>query len=508
MKDVLIDDSKISVNENNWYDVVVDNAEHSLDDLVKSKRRLQLALEAGQMGTWEWNLSTNAATLDDFCLSLFGLKSETFDKNSASIFASIHPEDEPHVSKKVHKAIETHSLYEAEFRVVHSDGAVKWLCGVGHAIYNQEGKALQMFGINYDITGRKQAEEVLNERNALLEQTHDAVFTWEIGGGIIYWNRSATKLYGYAEPEALGKASKELLKTVFPKSFADFLAELRQNGHWEGELWQTGKSGRVILVESRLVTLKKNDGKTIVLETCRDVTERKRLDSELARASQLTLTGELIAGLAHEIKNPLAGIKGVVDTLVKCRKRGDEEREILESVSREVTRIDRTIRSLLSRTRPKTLQLKETPLNETVHLAVQIANHHAISKNGGKKKLIIESHFPPEPFIIVHDAAQIEDAVLNLILNAMEAVKNNGRITVSLSKSVYEAVIEVSDNGHGIPAGDLPKIWKPFYSKSKNGTGLGLTAVKRIAEMHGGSCEVSSVINRGSTFKIRLPRGV
>lgn len=506
MKDILIDDSKINLNGNNWYESIVDTVEHSLNDLVESKRRLQLALEAGQMGIWEWNFSNDTVALDDFCLSLFGLKSETFDKSGASVLALIHPEDRPHVFKTIHNAIETHSIYNAEFRVVCSDGSVKWLCGVGHAIYNHHGEALQMIGVKYDITGRKQAEELLTERHALLEQTHDAVFTWELDGGIIYWNRSAAKLYGYSESEALGKASKDLLKTVFPKSFANFLAELKQNRRWEGELWHTGKSGRVILVESRLVTLKKNDGKTIVLETCRDVTERKRLDSELARASQLTLTGELIAGLAHEIKNPLAGIKGVVDTLVKRRKRGDEEREILESVSQEVTRIDQTIRSLLSRTRPKTLQLKESSLNETVHLAVQIANHHAISKNRGKKKLIIESHFLSEPLLVVHDAAQIEDAVLNLILNAMEAAKNNGRIVVSLSEAVREAVIEVSDNGRGIPADDLPKIWKPFYSKSKNGTGLGLTAVKRIAEMHGGSCEVSSVINRGSIFKIRLPR--
>ena len=363
-----------------------------------------------------------------------------------------------------------------------------------------------------NITERKRAEELIREKAELLEQTYDAIIIWKLDDGIISWNPSAEQLYGFTSEEALGKRTPDLLKTVFPKPLSAFLSNLRENGRWEGELIHTTKEGREIIVESRFVTIKKSNGEVIVLETCRDITERKRFEAELSRVTQLSLVGELAAGLAHEIKNPLAGIKGVIDILIQRRSPDDDEREILESVRHEIERIDETVRALLNQARPKPLELKPASVTETIRRSVQFAFHqnNVHHPNGGKT--IIEMDLPDEEIVIPHDSSRLEDAVLNLILNAIAASadKLNGKITVRLSRinsndGNGEVLIEVSDNGCGISQPQLKEIFAPFYTTTKGGTGLGLAAVKRIARAHGGSCEVSSTVGQGSTFTIHLP---
>lgn len=368
-----------------------------------------------------------------------------------------------------------------------------------------------------DITERKEAEALIREKSELLEQTYDAIFIREFDGGITSWNLNAEKLYGYTEEEVLGLKPHQLLKTVYPKPFSAFISELLEKAFWEGELIHTTKFGENVIVESRQHVIKQDGGKIIVLETCRDITGRKQFEAELARAAQLSLVGELAAGLAHEIKNPLAGIKGVIDIMLQRRSAEDGEREALENVRHEIERIDETMSALLNQSRPKPLELKLASLTETVRRSALFAVHQTSVRQPHGEKISIEVDLPKEPLMAPHDSARIEDAVLNLILNAKEAVgkKENARITVRLSRVKSkdgiggggggDALIEVADNGCGIAEDKIKQIFTPFYTTTKDGTGLGLAAVRRICRAHGGSCEVRSVVGQGSTFTIRLP---
>jgi len=231
---------------------------------------------------------------------------------------------------------------------------------------------------------------------------------------------------------------------------------------------------------------------------------------ELQRAAQLSITGELAAGLAHEIKNPLAGIQGTVDILIRRRDANDPEREALEGVRHQVQRIDNTVRALLDRARPRHLKLTRASLTELIQATVEVARAQLAGR--GRDQVQIQFVPTPEDIFLVVDSAQIEDAVLNLTINAMEAVEKDGQVTLRLHRvqpkddeATDEAVIEVSDNGRGIDPQDLANIFSPFFTTSKGGTGLGLPAVRRIARVHGGSVEVKSVVGEGSTFTIRLP---
>lgn len=237
-----------------------------------------------------------------------------------------------------------------------------------------------------------------------------------------------------------------------------------------------------------------------------DVTARER---EIARVEQRARFGELAAGLAHEIKNPLAGIQGAVDILLSRRAPDDPERVILEGVRREVERIDSTVQTLLDRARPRVLNIRLASVSEAVERAVSLAT---VSLTPPRKEQIhLHLELPSVPIIMPIDAVQIEDAVLNLLLNAIDAIAGAGTITVRVYETpangqVSEVVIEVADTGRGIAPEDLPRIFSPFYTTQPAGTGLGLPAVRGIARAHGGRVEVASTLGAGSTFALRLPR--
>ena len=223
--------------------------------------------------------------------------------------------------------------------------------------------------------------------------------------------------------------------------------------------------------------------------------------------------GELAAGLAHEVKNPLAGIQGAVDILIKRREPNDPELEALEGVRHQVKRIDGTVRALLDRARPRRLNRAHTSLTELTQRAVDVAR--AQLTGGGTPSYIVRIEFEP-PMADIElsaDAAQVEDAVLNLIINALEAIESDGEVKVNIrradcdseAETEEEAVIDVSDNGRGISEEDLTRIFNPFFTTRETGNGLGLPAVRRIARAHGGRVEVRSALGKGSTFSIHLP---
>lgn len=238
-----------------------------------------------------------------------------------------------------------------------------------------------------------------------------------------------------------------------------------------------------------------------------DITDATAREREIARVEQRARFGELAAGLAHEIKNPLAGIQGAVDILLSRRAPDDPERAVLEGVRREVERIDSTVQMLLDRARPRVLNIRLASVAEAVERAVNLAR--ASLTPARKEQIRLDP--ASAPITLPIDPVQIEDAVLNLLLNAIDAIDGAGTITVRVYEiapagGANEVVIEVADIGRGIAAEDLPRIFSPFYTTHPEGTGLGLPAVRGIARAHGGRVEVASRLGAGSTFTLRLPR--
>jgi two-component system, NtrC family, sensor histidine kinase HydH len=266
-------------------------------------------------------------------------------------------------------------------------------------------------------------------------------------------------------------------------------------------------------LRSRVSPVRDVSGRIIAyLMVTHDITETVAREREINRRQQAARFGELAASLAHEIKNPLAGIQGAVDILIQRRSPNDPERKLLEGVRGEVGRIDAIIRSMLDRARPGVFNFQPASVNAAAHRAVTLAGHQAKAASKRGRQIKIEFVADPSPIVMDIDAAQIEDAVHGLLTNAIEAIDGHGSVIVRLGEcdnkdgTGREVAIEVKDNGRGISEEDLSRIFSPFFSTNPNGAGLGLPAVRRVARAHGGRVEVTSAPGRGSTFTIRLPR--
>ena len=341
-------------------------------------------------------------------------------------------------------------------------------------------------------------------------------------GVINYVNDEFCRISKYSREELLGQDHRIINSGFHSKDFIRELWMTIASGKvWKGELRNRAKDTSIYWVDTTIVPFLNNEGKPYQYVAIRhDITQRKLAEekvlkqaAELQRAAQLSFVGELAAGLAHEIKNPLAGIQGAVDILIRRRDKNDPEREALEGMRDEVSRIDSTVRALLGRARPRPVSVVEASLKDIVERAVAVAKGQLIDAASRGRHVTINFDPPDDPLILPLDAAQIEDAILNLIINAIEAVESGGQVTVRVGRAQNihlnepedEVFVEVADNGLGIKEEDLTRIFNPFFTTRNTGTGLGLPAVRRIARLHGGRVEVSSVVGQGATFTIHLP---
>jgi two-component system, NtrC family, sensor kinase len=221
---------------------------------------------------------------------------------------------------------------------------------------------------------------------------------------------------------------------------------------------------------------------------------------EMARAEHLATLGELAAGLAHEIRNPLAGIAGVVDIMGKELPADSSSHSVMGDVRGEILHIQAILNDLLSYARPRPPNFHLADLNTTAEQAVLLARQQVISKP-------IQIVFEPNPALpfVEHDPTLIQQVILNLILNGIQAITGAGEVRLELRAERDFAVVQVSDTGKGISAEALPKIFKPFFTTRSEGTGLGLSLANGIVQAHSGRIEASSEPGHGTQFKIWLP---
>jgi len=223
--------------------------------------------------------------------------------------------------------------------------------------------------------------------------------------------------------------------------------------------------------------------------------------TQMSRAEHMATLGELAAGLAHEIRNPLAGIAGVMQIVSRDLPPTSPAREVVKDVQEEVVRINRIVSDLLETARPRTPEFHLADLNATVEHAVGFARQQVLSK-----PIQINFTKAPDLALVEHDPRQLHQVLLNLLLNAIQALEGAGRVDVLITQTGENTVsVAINDTGPGIPAENLNNIFRPFFTTKGHGTGLGLPLARRIVEDHGGKLEVTSDLGHGSTFTLVLP---
>jgi PAS domain S-box-containing protein len=251
--------------------------------LAESQALLQEALAAGAVMAFECNLLTGLAQRSENGAQILGLGPKQ-TLTAEQFLARIHPDDRE-LFKAHHRRVHADSRAMVTFRFIRLDGREVWIEETSRVEFDPTGRPVRVKGLLRDVTRRKQAEELLRRQADLLDQSHDAIFAWTIGGGIAYWSRGAEALYGFTREEAVGRSSHELLQTRFRVSDREREAQIVQHGSWLGELTQTTRDGREITVESRHVRVSYG-GETYALETNRDITARKRAEAELRKSEE------------------------------------------------------------------------------------------------------------------------------------------------------------------------------------------------------------------------------
>jgi PAS domain S-box-containing protein len=375
---------------------------------------------------------------------------------------------------------------------------------------------LRDIGLQLDLFNqRAHSEEALRQSEvrfrSLLDCAPDPIVIVDGGGAIVYVNRRVEEVLGYSAGELDGQPIERLL----PERFRGAHVTLRR-GYTRApktrpmgaglELFARHKGGAEVPVEISLSPLQLG-GSLLVTAVMRDISDRRHAEAEarrahtleLARTEHLATLGEVAAGLAHEIKNPLAGMASALEVL--SSRFAEPERAIMAEVRQQITRIGGIVADLLNYARPRPPRFALGDLNAAVRHAAEIATRAAVPKH-------VHLEFAPGTLPpVVHDAEQVQRMVLNLALNALDAVAEDGQIAIVTEPGGDGHVrIRVRDNGPGIAAGDLQNIFRPFYTtKGGKGNGLGLPMCRRIAELHGGSIEVTTQLGQGTTFSIVLP---
>ncbi len=368
-----------------------------------------------------------------------------------------------------------------------------------------------------DAASHAARETQLRENEArlssLLDAGPDAWILTSEEGRILMVNHQAENLFGYPREEMLGRDIEMLMPQRFRHGHlahrAHYMArpQLRPMGMGL-DLYIQHKDGREIPVEISLSPVRM-ENHLVIASAIRDVSERRQAQAalkrlhelEMAQAEHLASLGEIATGLAHEIKNPLAAIASALEVLAGQWNLPPSERPILEQVQHQVSRIRGTLDELLNYARPRPLQSTPGNLNLSIEQVVQFLHSQAQAK-----QIRLTWRSAPLPNL-VFDHDQIQRLLMNLLLNAFDAVERGGKVGVSVAMIGSGGVeIRVSDNGPGIELSQQKNIFRPFYTtKGSRGTGLGLSLCRRIAQLHGGDIRVESQPGAGSIFVVRLP---
>ena len=483
--------------------------------LENQRARLVEAQAVAKVGSWETDLVTMAVGWSGETHRIFGTNPETFAPTHAGFLELVHPDDRAAVDRAFQQSLGAREVQSIEHRVLLPDGSLKFIMERWQVYYDAHARPLRATGTCRDITERKIAEEELRYQAALLDKAQDAIIVRDLAHRITYWNKSAERLYGWTAAEAAGRSVRELLY-FDPGIFDDTMTRLLAQGEWTGELVQRRKGGGPLTIEGRWTLVRDEAGRPrAVLAINTDITERKKLEQQFLRAQRLESIGTLAGGIAHDLNNLLAPITMGVD-LLKLFDPPPRSLPVIENIERSARRGTELVKQVLSFARGVegarvALQVRHI-LNEVESIAV----------NTFPKNITVETRLPRDLWPVLADPTQLNQVVMNLCVNARDAMPDGGRLELVAGNTELDAqyaamnrgmvpgryvLIQVTDTGTGMPREIIDRIFEPFFTTKElgKGTGLGLSTVLGIVRSHGGFVNVYSEVGRGSTFKVYLP---
>jgi two-component system, NtrC family, sensor histidine kinase PilS len=337
----------------------------------------------------------------------------------------------------------------------------------------------------------------------VIDGLQSGLVTTDADSRVLTFNRGATGILGVSSEHAVGQDARDLLQ--LPGGVREELASVGSGRKVRADIDYLTSAGSHLEVGLMVRGMAFPGGETGHLYTFQDVTELRRLERDARLRQRLAAVGEMAAGIAHEIRNPLASMSGSIQVLRQELTLNEEQGQLMDIVLRESDRLNDTIRSFLSYARPQTFAITRLDVATVVQDAARLLRNSP----DALETHVVDVRCPAQPVWCDADENQLRQIVWNLSSNGLRAMPDGGRLLLSVETDVSgeepEVVVSVADEGRGIPAEELDNLFQPFRSTFQGGTGLGLAIVHRIVSDHGGVIRVSSTIDVGTTVRVRLP---
>ncbi|EPF67591.1 hybrid sensor histidine kinase/response regulator [Pseudomonas syringae] len=519
----------------------------------EAAERLQLTLDSGAVvGTWVWDIIADQLTGDERFARTFGLCPKLCAKGLPLelVIASIHPDDSARVDKSIEEALQSSETYRCEYRVLHEDGIYRWIEASGRIERDSRGKPVRSPGVLLDIDSRRTAEDERDRLNELLRiftaAVPGVVYAKDLEGRMLVANRGTADLIGKPPEFFIGKTDLDFLddqqqarilmetdRRIMQNNVSEQIEEQVNLADGSAAIWLSTKAplldenGEVIgLIGSSIdVTARKKAeeavrelNQTLEQRIEQAVFEREQIEDALRHSQKMDAVGQLTGGIAHDFNNLLAGISGSLELITKRLAQGrvGDVGRYVSVAQGAVRRAASLTHRLLAFSRRQTLSPRVTDVNGLIHDMEEL-----IARTVGPEidiKVVAQNDLWPA----LIDHAQLESSLLNLCLNARDAMPNGGRIIIETANASLE---ECTDPDHGIPAGEhlsirvtdtgigmspdiAAKAFEPFFTTKAigAGTGLGLSMVYGFVRQSGGQIRVESIEGQGTSVVMHLPR--
>src|SRR5437588_947645 len=487
-------------------------------DLQRSESYLADAQRLTRTGSWAWNVATRQSVYwSQENYRLFGFDPEGGIPSDEAFYQRIHPDDRDRVRREVFlERPDEGSHFDVDFRIVLPGGVIKCVRSTGHPVRNISGDLLEYVGTSIDVTERKRGEQATRLLAAVVESSHDAIVSKDLDGIITSWNKGAERLFGYAAEEAVGQ---NITLIIPPDRRDEERAIIERLKRGEGvdhfETVRIRKDGSLLDVALTISPIKDAAGGIVgASKLARDITERKRAEdalrqaqADLAYMSRVTTMGELTASLAHEIRQPISAAVTNAKTCLRWLRRDEPDvAEACEAASRlvkDVMRAADIIGRITSLFKKGALQRDLVDVNELIREMIVLLRSEA-----SRYSISIRSELAENLPKVMADRVQLQQVFMNLMLNAIDAMKEGSggsELTIKSEAGDAQLLISVSDTGAGLPPEHAEQIFKAFFTTKDAGTGMGLPISRSIMESHGGRLWATGVPGSGATFQFTLP---
>lgn len=519
-------------------------------DLKHSEEGLKIAQGIAHIGNWEWNMVNNSEVWSDEQFRIFGYEPGMVVANYDLFQNALHPEDKERVLKAVRETLHNNAPYHVEFRIMRPTNEVRMVYAQGTVYRDNQDKPVRMIGTVTDITKRKQYEDELKRLNETLEQrvaertnkilrqneelvtlskaveqSSTCIVITDSNGTIEYVNPQFIELTGYTLEEAKGQNPRiSQSGQTPPERFKELWDTITAGKTWHGEFINKKKNGEIYYELGTISPIKNTEGKIThfvaikndISETKRLEAERKRLEEQLYHAQKLESIGKLAGGIAHDFNNMLMAVVGYSNLIEMELKENDPLRSYTKKILGLTENGKRLTQSLLTFGRRQPLFLSTIDLNDVIR------DMEALLFRAVGERIRCEMSLTGKSVAIKADSNKLEQVVMNLIVNAVEAMPNGGRLTIRTGDTELDraraksfglgaagayALMSVSDTGIGMDEATKDLIFEPFFTTKARGkeTGLGLSIAYGIVKQHNGAIEVISKPGEGATFNIYLP---